>query len=91
MSNYHPDPEINAEIIAESLESERIDLAAGYLPRFWRCPDCGAGHGRGHFQVIGVHRCLGCGYVGEGGTMHTEDADGRLVGFGAAPTTKEAA
>ena len=38
-----------------------------------RCPECGASHGRGHFQVIGVHRCLGCGYVGDGGVMATPE------------------
>ena len=76
---YHPDPEINAEVMREALESERIDLAAGYPPRWWYCPDCGHSHGRGHFQEIGVHRCLFCGYVGEGGTMHTHDPRGRLV------------
>ena len=45
----------------------------------WRCPDCGNGHKRGHFQTIGVHRCMGCGYVDDGGTMHTHDAEGRLA------------
>lgn len=76
--DYHEDPEIDAEIRAEALESERIDLAAGYPPRFWRCP-CGRGHSRGHFQAIGIHRCLGCGYVGDRGTTHIHDAEGRLV------------
>lgn len=70
---YHPDPEIDAEVRAEALENERFDLAAGYPPRWWLCPDCGACHRRGHFMSIGVHRCLRCGYVGEGGTMHTND------------------
>lgn len=69
---YHDDPEINAEIAQAALESERIDLAAGYPPRRWICP-CVASHSRGHFQVIGVHRCLRCGYVGDGGVMETED------------------
>ena len=76
---YHLDPEINAEIMQEALESERLDLAAGYPPRWWWCPECGASHGRGHFQVIGIHRCLHCGYVGDGGVMDTHDAEGRLV------------
>lgn len=76
---YHPDPAINAEIIQAALEGERADLAAGYAPKFWRCPDCGSGHKRGHFMTIGVHRCLGCGYVGDGGTMHTKDTEGRLI------------
>lgn len=70
---YHPDPEIDAEVAAMSLEAERLDLAAGYPPRAWQCPTCGAVHSRGHFQTIGVHRCLRCGYVGEGGVMMTED------------------
>jgi len=75
---YHPDVEINEGIIAEALAGEIVDLAAGYAPKFWRC-QCGAGHSRGHFQAIGVHRCLRCGYVGTGDTMHTHDAEGRLV------------
>lgn len=70
---YHPDAEINAEIAEAALEAERLDLSAGYPPRLWTCPDCGAGHGRGHFQVIGVHRCLRCGYVGDGGIMATPE------------------
>jgi hypothetical protein len=65
---YHPDPEINAEVIEETIENERIDLAAGYPPRSWLC-ECGASHSRGHFMTIGVHRCLGCGYYGTGGVM----------------------
>jgi hypothetical protein len=65
---YHPDPEINAEVAAEALEAERADLAAGYPPRRWQC-DCGASHGRGHFMVLGNHRCLACGYAGRGGVM----------------------
>jgi hypothetical protein len=74
-----PDPEINAKIEAQALEGELADLAAGYAPKFWRCPDCGAGHQRGHFQTIGVHRCMGCGYVGTGGTMHTHVAERQLA------------
>jgi rubredoxin len=70
---YHPDPAINEEIAEAALESERLDLAAGYPPRRWTCPDCAASHSRGHFQVIGVHRCLSCGYVGSAGVMSTED------------------
>lgn len=65
---YHPDPEINAEVAAQALEAERLDLAAGYLPRRWIC-ECGASHERGHFMAIGVHRCLRCGYYGDGGIM----------------------
>lgn len=69
---YHPDSEIDAEIAADALEAERVDLAAGYPPRRWTCP-CGASHSRGHVQAIGVHRCLRCGYVGTAGVMSTED------------------
>lgn len=69
---YHPDPEINAEVIADAIAGEIADLAAGYPPKRWVCP-CGASHSRGHFMTIGVHRCLKCGYVGEGGVMLTED------------------
>ena len=70
--SYHPDPEINAGVAALALEAERADLAAGYPPRHWQC-DCGAGHDRGHFMAVGVHRCLACGYVGDGGVMILED------------------
>jgi rubredoxin len=66
---HHPDPEINAGVAAEVLEAERADLAAGYPPRTWICPDCGASHSRGHFMNVGQHRCLRCGYVGSGGVM----------------------
>lgn len=66
--SYHPDPEINAGVAADALDAERADLAAGYPPRRWQC-SCGASHGRGHFMTIGIHRCLGCGYVGPGGVM----------------------
>lgn len=66
--SYHPDPEINASVAAEALEAERIDLSVGYLPRRWIC-SCGSSHERGHFMEIGVHRCLSCGYVGDGGIM----------------------
>jgi hypothetical protein len=68
---YHPDPEINADVIADAIEAERADLAAGYPPRRWRCP-CGAEHSRGHFGAIGAHRCLSCGYTGTGGIMFVE-------------------
>ena len=77
-ARYHPDPEVNEELVALALENERVDLAAGFPPKFWRC-ECGAGHSRGHFQIVGVHRCMWCGYVGTGGTMHTHDAKGRLI------------
>lgn len=70
-SVYHPDPEINAEIAAEVLKAERYNLAHGGDPSRWQCP-CGAQHGRGHFQTIGAHRCLRCGYVGTGGIMMDE-------------------
>ena len=66
---YHPDPVINAEIALDALTAERFDLSIGYPPRAWTCP-CGASHRRGHLGVIGVHRCLSCGYVGEAGRMH---------------------
>lgn len=69
---YHPDPEINAEVIADAIAGEIADLAAGYPPKRWICP-CGASHSRGHFMTIGVHRCLKCGYYGDGGVMLTED------------------
>lgn len=65
---YHPDPEINREVAAEVLGAEMADLAAGYPPRGWTC-ECGKSHLRGHFMTIGTHRCMGCGYVGEGGVM----------------------
>jgi hypothetical protein len=65
---YHPDPEINAEVAAEALAAESFDLRAGLPPSEWEC-ECGATHTRGHFQSIGTHRCLKCGYVGHGGVM----------------------
>jgi hypothetical protein len=68
---YHPDPAINAEVEADALIAERFDLAHGYPPRWWVCPECGASHKRGHFMSIGVHRCLLCGYSGPRGRMHT--------------------
>lgn len=75
---YHPDDEINAEIVAQALDAEIADLAAGYPPRAWTCP-CGATHNRGHFGTIGVHRCLSCGYVGTEGIMRTQGAADRPV------------
>lgn len=69
---YHPDPAVNAEVAADALAAEMADLAAGYPPRPWLC-ECGASHSRGHFMSIGVHRCLACGYVGEGGVMFDPD------------------
>ena len=69
---YHPDPEINDGIAADTLEAEAADLGAGMDPRRWEC-ECGAQHSRGHFMSVGVHRCLGCGYVGSGGRMFVED------------------
>lgn len=68
---YHPDPEINAELIQQAVSVEVFDLSIGYAPRWWVCPDCAASHQRGWFQAVGVHRCLRCGYVGTQGTMHT--------------------
>jgi hypothetical protein len=70
---YHPDPATNAEVAEAALEAELLDLAAGYPPRFWTCPECEAQHGRGHFLTIGVHRCLRCGYYGGGGIMATPE------------------
>jgi hypothetical protein len=69
---YHPDPEIDRDIRIEAHQNEVFDLSVGYSPRRWLC-DCGAAHRRGWFMSEGVHRCLRCGYVGEGGTMHTND------------------
>lgn len=66
---YHPDPAINAEVEADAIEAEMADLVAGYPPSWWACPECGHSHGRGHFGVVGSHRCLNCGYVGGGGVM----------------------
>jgi len=66
---YHSDPVINEEINRDAAAAEAADLEAGYPPRWWKCPTCGTEHSRGHFQAIGVHRCLGCGYVGDGGVM----------------------
>jgi hypothetical protein len=65
---YHPDPAINAAVALDVLDAEHADLAAGYPPRRWQCPN-GHVHGRGHFLTVGVHRCFTCGYTGEGGIM----------------------
>jgi hypothetical protein len=66
---YHPDPEINAEVTQEAREAEITDVKGGYPPARWFCPKCGASHARGHFQALGTHRCLSCGYVGEDGVL----------------------
>jgi hypothetical protein len=65
---YHPDAEINEGIAADAREGEAANLAAGFHPAPWEC-ECGAAHRRGHFQSIGVHRCMNCGYVGTGGRL----------------------
>lgn len=69
---YHPDPAINAGVAMDMLAAETADLAAGYPPRRWLCR-CGASHSRGHFLSVGQHRCLSCGYVGDGGVMIEQD------------------
>jgi hypothetical protein len=74
---YHPDPKINAQVAADTLMAEITDLNAGYPPRKWICL-CGASHERGHFMTIGVHRCLKCGYMGEGGIMVDRLQPGRV-------------
>lgn len=66
---YHQDPEMNEGIAVDVLAAEIIDLQVGYAPRRWTCPDCGQSHSRGHFNAIGCHRCLSCGYTGTGGVM----------------------
>jgi hypothetical protein len=70
--DYHPDPEVDADVRADALAAEIFDLSIGYPPRWWTCR-CGASHARGHFGAVGVHRCLRCGYVGNLGRMSTED------------------
>lgn len=67
---YHPDPEINAGISQQALEAERYDLSIGYPSRWWVCPGCNKSHNRWHFEAVGIYRCLTCGYVVAGGTMH---------------------
>lgn len=76
--SYHPDPVMNAGVIADAIEAERADLAAGYPPRRWTCP-CGHSHSRGHFQAVGVHRCLRCGYVGVEGVMWDPESEPAAV------------
>jgi hypothetical protein len=63
---YHPDDEIDAGVTADAHEAEQANLAAGFLPSPWEC-ECGAAHARGPIEGGAVHRCLNCGYVGEGG------------------------
>lgn len=70
--SYHPDRAIDREIHADVQAAEIADMAAGaHAPRRWIC-DCGRSHWRGHFMTWGRHRCLGCGYVGTGGTYAYE-------------------
>ena len=75
----HPDPEIAREISADEIDAEAADLTAGYPPLWWECPVCRTPHGRGHFGagVLGIHRCLRCGYVGDDGfiAMLLKDPD----------------
>src|SRR6478735_1570775 len=68
VGKYHPDPEINEGIAADARGGEAYNLSVGLAPAAWEC-ECGAAHNRGHFQSIGVHRCLRCGYVGDGGRL----------------------
>jgi hypothetical protein len=82
MIAYHPDPDINAGVAADVLAAELVDLRTGYPPRRWACP-CGASHSRGHFQAIGQHRCLHCGYVGEGGVMWDSESEAAPTGSAA--------
>ena len=71
---YHPDPEIDAGVRADALEAEMFDLSVGYPARWWVCPTCEKAHRNGFTNgAFGVHRCLWCGYVGDGGTMHIND------------------
>lgn len=68
--SYHPDPEINAEVVRDAADAERSDVRSGYPPRRWMCPDCGASHERGFFPLgTDAHRCLRCGYLGVGGVL----------------------
>jgi hypothetical protein len=64
---YHPDPEINAEVALERARGELLDIRAGYPVSRWTCPDCGRSHRRGFMPGSLAHRCLWCGYVGTGG------------------------
>ena len=79
MTVYHPDQKINAAVIADVLDAELADLAAGCPPRRWRCP-CGTEHSRGHFETVGIHRCLACGYTGPEGVMLDDDEPGNAEG-----------
>ena len=72
---YHPDPEINEEVIADMLEAEAYDMSVGDGPWWWQCPKCRASHNRGHHEAVGVHRCLGCGYTGTGGIMSADRSE----------------
>jgi hypothetical protein len=67
LTTCHPDPAINVEIGRDAAHGELKDLAAGYLPRAWRCV-CGVQHSRGPLPT-GEHRCLTCGYIGYEGVM----------------------
>jgi hypothetical protein len=68
IGRYHPDDEINEGVAQDAREGEAASLAVGLAPSPWEC-ECGAAHDRGHFGVIGNHRCLRCGYSGPGGRL----------------------
>jgi hypothetical protein len=71
-TTYHPDPEINAVIALDAINAEVLDLRAGLPPRAWRCPSCESEHSRGPLTNGRQHRCLRCGYIGEGGRLADE-------------------
>ena len=73
---FHPDPAILAELELEARIAEAFDVTAGYQPRRWTC-QCGAAHARGHFPYVGSHRCMRCGYVGEGGSLLESSVGGQ--------------
>ena len=58
----HPDPEMNAGILADLREAEDIDaaVARGQKAAWFYCA-CGASHDRGPLNGEDVYRCLRCG------------------------------
>lgn len=84
ITSYHPDPEIDREVVAEALEGEAYDMSVGDAPWWWQCPACKRSHNRGHHGAIGIHRCLGCGYTGPCGMMSERRED-----FDNAPPTPD--
>ena len=83
MTQYHPDPVIDAEVLADAAEGARYDLSVG-LP-VTCCPQCGRGHGRGFVDGVSSFRCLHCGDVFSPGGPRCDMAPVERAAAGGAP------